>query len=48
MDDIILGREAMVQEAKVLKRLLDIYTRGIGQAINWEKGLVFFVNTPNE
>ena len=35
----------MVQEAKVLKRLLDTYTRGIGQAINWGKSLVFFINT---
>ena len=45
VDDTIMGGEATVQEAKALKRLLDIYTRGTGQTINWEKSLVFFVNT---
>lgn len=28
-----------------MKRLLDLYTRGIGQLINWEKSLLFFINT---
>lgn len=48
LDDTIMGGEAIVQEAKVLKNFLDTYMRGIGQSINWEKSLVFFVNTPND
>ena len=31
-----------------MKRILDIYSKGTGQTINWEKNHVFFFNTPDE
>ena len=46
VDDTIMGGEASVKEAKVMKEILDMYTRGSGQLINWEKSMIFFVNTP--
>ena len=41
-----MGGEALVSEAKLIKSLLDMYTRGIGQLINWAKSSVYFINTP--
>ena len=40
-----MGGEASIREAKVMKDILNLYTRGLGQLINWEKSVVFFVNT---
>lgn len=48
MDDTILGGEATIREAHPFKGILNFYTRGSGQAINWEKRLFFFINTPLE
>ena len=39
MDDIIMGGEALVQEAKSMKIMLDVYSRGLGKIIYWEKAL---------
>ena len=40
-----MGGEASVREAKVMKEILNLYTRGSGQFINWEKSVIFFINT---
>ena len=48
MDDTILGGEATISEAGVFKGLLNTYTRGLGQVINWEKSSVYFINNPLE
>lgn len=48
LDDTIMGGEASVKEAKVMKGLLDVYIRGSGQLINWAKSSIFFINTPIE
>lgn len=37
-----MGGEASVKEEKGMKEILDLYTRGFGQLINWEKRLIFF------
>ena len=31
-----------------MKEILDLYTRGLGQLINWDKSLIFFINTPED
>ena len=46
VDDTIMGGEASIKEAKVMKGLLDVYIRGSGQLINWAKSSIFFINTP--
>ena len=43
-----MGGEAFVREAKVMKDILNLYTRGLGQLINWDKSVIFFVNTPKD
>ena len=48
VDDTIMGGEASVREAKVMKEILNLYTRGSGQFINWEKSVIFFVKTPKD
>ena len=48
VDDTIMGGEASVKEAKAMKDILDIYSRGSGQLINWDKSSVFFINTPED
>ena len=47
-DDTIMGGEASVKEAKAMKDILDIYSRGSGQLINWDKSFIFFINTPED
>lgn len=44
-DDIIMGGDASILEARSIKSLLNNYTRGSGQLINWAKSSVFFINT---
>ena len=34
LDDTIMGGEVSVKEAKVMKEILDMYTRGLRQLIN--------------
>lgn len=48
VDDTIMGGEASVKEAKVMKDILDMYIRGSGKLINWDKRYIFFNNTPKE
>ena len=43
-----MGGEASIKEEKVMKDILDMSIRGSGQLINWEKILVFFINTPKD
>ena len=43
-----MGGEASVREAKVMKEILNLYTRGLGQFTNWEKSVIFFINTPED
>ena len=43
-----MGGEAPVKEAKVMKDLLDMYIRGLGQLIDWEKSSIFFIKTPED
>ena len=31
-----------------MKEILDMYTRGSGKLINWDKSSIFFVNTPDD
>lgn len=31
-----------------MKDILDMYTRWLGQLINWDKSSIFFVNTPKQ
>lgn len=31
-----------------MKQILDMYIRGSGQLINWDKSSIFFVNTPED
>ncbi len=45
VDDTILGGEASVKEARALKKILDTYSSGTGQLINWNKSSLFFINT---
>lgn len=42
VDDTIMGREVSIKEAKAMKEILDIYSRGTGQLINWDKSSIFF------
>lgn len=46
VDDVIMGGEASISEARSIKSLLNNYKSGTGQLINWTKSLVFFFNTP--
>lgn len=39
------GGEASVKKTKAMKEILDIYSRGMEQLINWDKSSIFFVNT---
>lgn len=48
VDETIMGQEASVKEAKVMKEMLDLYIRGLGQLINWEQSLVYFINTSKD
>jgi hypothetical protein len=41
-----MGGEASVREARVWKEILNKYSRGSGQFINWDKSRIFFVNMP--
>ena len=43
-----MGGEASVKEAKAMKEILDMYTRGSRKLINWDKSLIFFINTLKE
>ena len=43
-----MGGEVLVKDTKVMKEILYLYTRGSRQLINWEKSLVFFINTPED
>ena len=31
-----------------MKEILNIYSRGSGQLINWDKSSLFFINTPED
>lgn len=48
VDDIILGGEASVREARNVKSILNTYSNATGKLINWSKSLVFFINTPTD
>lgn len=34
-----------MKEAKIMKEILETYSRGMGQLINWDKSSIFFINT---
>ena len=48
VDDTIMGGEASIKEANEMKYIFDVYSRGSGQLINWDKSSIFFINSPKD
>ena len=46
VDDIIMGGESSVREARFVKKNLNTYSKTSRQLINWDKSSMFFFNTP--
>ena len=41
-DDCIIFSEASQRGADCFQKILDVYSRGLGQLVNWDKSIVFF------
>ena len=44
LDDSIVMGEALVRNARNIKRALEDYEKALGQFINWDKSLIYFIN----
>ena len=44
LDDSIIMGEALIKNAKIIKKALNDYGQAIGHFINWNKSSIYFIN----